>query len=128
MLRRRILGYRAELMQPAQLDLEKLSESNGSNLVTRLKGRLSLETVHNFIQALRPEPAAYLVLDMSEVSFLDSAGVGALVSLFVSRRNSGKAFALAGLTQQGTAVLQVAGLSKLLPIFPTVAAALEARS
>jgi len=96
--------------------------------VTRLNGRLSLETVHNFIQAMRPEPSGHLVLDMSGVSFLDSAGVGALVSIFVSRRNIGKSLALVGLTQQGRAVLEVAGLTKLLPTFPTVEAALEAKS
>ncbi|MGC2751027.1 MAG: STAS domain-containing protein [Candidatus Acidiferrum sp.] len=115
-------------MEPARLDLEKLSASNGSSLVTRLNGKLSLETVHNFIQTLRREPAAHLVLDMSGVSFLDSAGVGALVSLFVHRRNLGKSFALAELTQQGMAVLQVAGLVKLLPNFPTIEAALAAKN
>jgi len=115
-------------MQPAHLDLEKASASDGNNVVTRLNGKLSLETVHNFIQTLRPEPAAHLVLDMSGVSFLDSAGVGALVSLFVHRRNLGKSFAVAGLTQQGTAVLQVAGLTRVLPNFPTVEAALEAKN
>jgi anti-sigma B factor antagonist len=128
MLELRFLRYRSELMQPAQLDLEKLSSSDEGNLVTRLNGKLSLETVHNFIQTLRPEPAAHLVLDMSGVSFLDSAGVGALVSLFVHRRNVGKTFAIAGLTQQGMAVLQVAGLVKLLPNFPTVEAALAAKN
>ena len=128
MLELRFLRYRSELMQPAQLDLEKLSSSDESNLVTRLNGKLSLETVHNFIQTLRPEPATHLVLDMGGVSFLDSAGVGALVSLFVHRRNVGKTFAIAGLTRQGMAVLQVAGLVKLLPNFPTVEAALAAKS
>ena len=128
MLELRFLRYRSELMQPAQLDLEKLSSSDESNLVTRLNGKLSLETVHNFIQTLRPEPAAHLVLDMSGGSFLDSAGVGALVSLFVHRRNVGKSFAIAGLTRQGMAVLQVAGLVKLLPNFPTVEAALAAKN
>jgi anti-anti-sigma factor len=128
MLELRFLRYRSELMQPAHLDLEKLSSSGESNLVTRLNGKLSLETVHNFIQTLRPEPSAHLVLDMSGVSFLDSAGVGALVSLFVHRRNIGKSFSIAGLTQQGMAVLQVAGLVKLLPNFPTVEAALAAKN
>jgi anti-sigma B factor antagonist len=128
MLELRFLRYRSELMQPAHLDLEKLSSSDESNLVTRLNGKLSLETVHNFIQTLRPEPAAHLVLDMSGLSFLDSAGVGALVSLFVHRRNAGKTFAIAGLTRQGMAVLQVAGLVKLLPNFPTVEAALIAKN
>ncbi len=128
MCERWFVRYLPKLMQPAKLDLEKVSASNGSNLVTRLTGKLSLETVHNFIQTLRPEPAAHLVLDMSGVSFLDSAGVGALVSLFVHRRHSGQSFALAALTQQGMAVLQVAGLAKLLPNFPTVEAALEAKN
>ena len=123
-----IVGYLPELMQPAQLDLEKLPASNETNLVTRLNGKLSLETVHNFIQTLRPEPTAHLVLDMSGVSFLDSAGVGALVSLFVHRRNHGQSFAIANLTKQGMAVLQVAGLVKLLPNFPTVEAALAAKN
>jgi anti-anti-sigma factor len=128
MLELRFLRYRSELMQPAQLDLEKLSSSDESNLVTRLNGKLSLETVHNFIQTLRPEPTAHMVLDMSGVSFLDSAGVGALVSLFVHRRNNGQSFAIASLTKQGMAVLQVAGLVKLLPNFPTVDEALASKN
>jgi anti-sigma B factor antagonist len=115
--------YYNPLMQTFRLDLEKQTTSNGY-LVVRLNGKLSLETVHNFIETMRPEPSQFLVVDMSGVSFMDSAGVGALVSLFVSRRNHGKSFAVAGLTQQGQAIFQVAGLTKLLPTFPTVDAAL----
>jgi anti-anti-sigma factor len=115
-------------MQPAHLDLEKSPTSNGAHLVTRLSGKLSLETVNNFIQTMRPEPAAHLVLDMSGVSFLDSAGVGAVVSLFVHRRHHGQSLAIAALTQQGMAVLQVAGLVKLLPTYPTVEAALAVKN
>ena len=115
-------------MQPARLELERKPEDNGSCLVTRLSGKLSLETVHDFISAMRPEPIQHLVLDMSGLSFLDSAGVGALVSLFVSRRNHGKTMALAGLTQQGNAVMQVSGLLKLIPVFPSVEEALAKRA
>jgi len=95
-------------------------------MVMRLKGKLSLETVHNFIQTLRPEPAAHLILDLGGVSFLDSAGVGALVQLFVHRRNHGQTFALTGLTTQSSAVIQVAGLNRLLPIHASVEEALAA--
>jgi anti-sigma B factor antagonist len=69
---------------------------------------------------LRPEPAQHLILDMSGVTFLDSAGVGALVSLFVNRRNHGKTYALAALAPQSSAVVTVAGLQNLLPIYKTV--------
>jgi anti-anti-sigma factor len=115
-------------MQPVQLDLERLPSSDAGHLVTRLNGKLSLETVHNFIQTLRAEAAPHLILDLSGVSFLDSAGVGALVQIFVHRRSAGQTFALAGLTKQGNAVMQVAGLTKLLPIHPTVEAALAQRA
>ncbi|HEY6128494.1 MAG TPA: STAS domain-containing protein [Candidatus Acidoferrum sp.] len=109
-------------MQPAKLDIAQHPSSNGT-VVAQLTGKLSLETVSGFLQDLRPLSAEKLVLDMSGVSFLDSAGVGALVQLFVHRRSKSQKFALAGLTQQGNAVMQVSGLVKLLPIFPTVEAA-----
>ncbi len=121
-----VLGYAPLPMQPVRLDLEKQSGSDGSQMVMRLKGKLSLETVHNFIQTLRPEPAAHLILDLGGVSFLDSAGVGALVQLFVHRRNHGQTFALTGLTTQSSAVIQVAGLNRLLPIHASVEEALAA--
>src|SRR5713101_3532186 len=99
-----VLSYSPWLMQPAHFDMEKQAGSNSSRMVMRLNGKLSLETVHNFIQTVRPEPAAHLVLDLGGVSFLDSAGVGALVQLFVHRRKQGQTFALAGLTKQSSAV------------------------
>jgi anti-sigma B factor antagonist len=110
-------------MPLANLEFEKQPTSNETQLVLRLNGKLSLETVHSFVTQLRPEPAALLVLDMSGVTFLDSAGVGALVQLFVHRKSAGQSFALTSLTPQGIAVMQVSGLVKLLPIYPSVAEA-----
>jgi anti-sigma B factor antagonist len=112
-------------MSAFHLDIEKQQTPNGT-LIGKLSGKLALETVHDFIETMRHEPADHLILDMSGVSFLDSAGVGALVSLFVSRRNHKRTFALAALTEQGNAVMQVSGLTKLLPIYVTVAEALAA--
>lgn len=111
-------------MQPVQLELVKQPQSNGKQTVIQLKGKLALESVHNFIQTLRAEPAQELILDLSGVSFLDSAGVGALVQIFVHRRSAGQKFALSGLTKQSNAVIQVAGLTKLLPIHGSVEEAL----
>jgi anti-sigma B factor antagonist len=107
-------------MSPFKLDLEKLPSSNDALTIYKAVGKLSLETVNDFIQKLRAETASSVVLDLSGVSFLDSAGVGALVSLFVSRRNQGKTFALAALSPQSTAVVTVAGLQNLLPVYKTV--------
>lgn len=111
-------------MQPVHLDLRRLPESNDKQTVIRLDGKLSLETVHNFVQTMRAESATQLILDLGGVAFLDSAGVGAMVQVFVHRRNQGQSLALTRLTKQGSAVIQVAGLTKLLPIHGTVADAL----
>jgi anti-anti-sigma factor len=113
-------------MPTSTLELQRSSSANADVVVVGLNGKLSLETVHDFIATLRPEAAQVLILDMSMCSFLDSAGVGALVSLFVSRRNHGKKLSLAGLTPQGQAVMQVSGLIKLLPLYPLVEDAVAA--
>lgn len=107
-------------MPPFKLEVEKLPSSNETLTIYKANGKLSLETVNEFLPKLRAETAQSVVLDMSGVSFLDSAGVGALVSLFVSRRNQGKVFALAALPPQAVAVVTVAGLQNLLPVYKTI--------
>jgi anti-anti-sigma factor len=114
-------------MESARLELQQGKDSGNGNVVTRLDGRLSLETVNPFLQIMRKEQAKHLVLNMSGVAFLDSSGVGALVSLFVTRKHSGKTMALASLTKQAIAVLQVSGILKLIPTYPTAEAAVNSR-
>lgn len=107
------------LMNWAKLDVVQEPGNNGA-VIARLSGKLSVETVAGFLQEMRRVAAEKLVLDMGAVTFLDSAGVGGLVQLFVSRRGQSKKLHLANLTVQGMAVMQVAGLTKLLPTFATV--------
>jgi len=120
MMARRPFRYIQSLMPPFKLDVEKLSSSTEALTIYTANGKLSIETVNEFLPKLRAEAAQRLILDLSAVSFLDSAGVGALVSLFVSRRNQGKEFGLAALPPQALAVVTVAGLQNLLPIYKTV--------
>jgi anti-sigma B factor antagonist len=112
---------------PNNLALEKQPSSDNTVSIYEASGKLSLETVSGFVQNMRTEPASYLVMDLSGITFLDSAGVGALVSLFVNRRNQKKALALAALQPQAAAVVSVAGLQNLLPIYKTVDEALAKR-
>lgn len=115
-------------MPPFKLDVEKLPTSNEALTIYKANGKLSLETVNQFLPQLRAETAQRVILDMSGVTFMDSAGVGALVSLFVSRRNQSKEFGLAALAPQAVAVVTVAGLQNLLPIYKTVAEASDKKA
>lgn len=114
-------------MESARLQLQQGKDNGNGTVATRLDGKLSLESVNAFLQTMRQERAKYLVLDMSGLLFLDSSGVGALVSLFVTRKHDGKTLVLANLTKQATAVLQLSGILKLIPAYPTVEAAVNAR-
>lgn len=115
-------------METVGLKIEKDPTNTKDVLIYRLNGKLAIENVSDFMQQMRQENAPSLILDLGGVNFLDSAGVGALVSLFVSRRNQGKLFGLANLTKQGLAVIQVSGLQKLLPIFDNVEQAIAAKA
>jgi anti-sigma B factor antagonist len=55
-----------------------------------------------------------LVMNLHEVNYLDSGGLGTLVSLFTTARNAGGAVKLASLSQRVGDLLQV---TKLLTIF-----------
>ena len=96
-------------------------ETSGSAdiYVTRLTGKLSLETVHEFLCMMRPEPASYLVLDMSGVSFLDSAGVGALVRCSSAVATPGKGWRWRGLHSKALRHRR-SGLTHLLPVYDSV--------
>jgi anti-sigma B factor antagonist len=55
-----------------------------------------------------------VVLNLAEVSYIDSGGLGTLVSLYTTARNAGGALKLARLTQRVGDLLQ---LTKLVSIF-----------
>jgi anti-sigma B factor antagonist len=96
--------------------------SSGPSLIRVLKitGRLSLETVHKFLHEVRSETALFLIVDLSGVAYLDSAGVGALIDLSVSRRAEGKKVAFVALTPQSLAAIEVSGLLNVLPIYSSL--------
>ncbi len=56
----------------------------------------------------------YVVMNLREVNYIDSGGLGTLVSLFTTARNAGGGLKLASLSQRVGDLLQV---TKLLTIF-----------
>jgi len=55
-----------------------------------------------------------IILNLSGTNYIDSGGLGTLVSLYTSAKNSGSAIKLANLTQRVGDLLQV---TKLLTVF-----------
>src|SRR5947207_15336136 len=57
-----------------------------------------------------------IVLNLGDVSYIDSGGIGTLVSLFTSARNAGGDIKLANLTKRVGDLLQI---TKLITVFET---------
>jgi anti-anti-sigma factor len=93
--------------------------------VVILTGGLTIETVALFNHTLRDDPSPVLLLNLSKLDWLDSAGVGSLVQLLVRREKAKTTLAIAELTSRNQAVLQVSQLLRLFSVFPTTDHAVE---
>ncbi|PKW10595.1 anti-sigma B factor antagonist [Streptomyces sp. 1222.5] len=73
------------------------------------------------------EGCGTLVLDASEVQYLDSSGVSMIITLSRALENHGGTLRLAALSDHYQQVWRLLGLDTLFPVFPTVHAALDGR-
>src|SRR5690349_2107152 len=67
-----------------------------------------------------------LVVNLASVSFLDSTGVGVLVGIWHRVCATQGCLTLAAPSRQARGVLETTGLTKVLPIYDTEAAAVQA--
>lgn len=103
----------------------------GGALVVVVEGRLDHDSVDVFEAAGDRAIAAsetFLVVDFNDVDFLASLGIRALLRLHKELAPSGGRLVLANPGGSVRAVLEVAGIDKVIPIFDSVADAIAARS
>jgi anti-anti-sigma factor len=103
----------------------RLWQMQGIPLVVA-SGEIDVATAPLFREALLAATAIAdrVVLDLSRVTFLDSTGMGAIVrAAGTGSRGAPVRLALAGPTPMVRKVLEVAGLSAMLPMFTSVSEA-----
>ena len=91
------------------------SSANRKTTVT-CTGRLVANTAATFSNEAKRwiECSSVLVVDLGALTYMDSAGLGALVSAYTSAKNAGCEFQLANLTPRVTHLLQLTNLAKVL--------------
>jgi len=106
-------------------DLEqRQSRSN----VLPLKGEIDLHvspTVTASLNAMIEKKPKHLVVDLSAVSYIDSAGLAALIEAMQKVEGYGGNFMLAGLQETVRSILEISRLDQVFQIFPDVNAALS---
>jgi anti-sigma B factor antagonist len=62
-------------------------------------------------------PASSLVVDLTDVAYMDSGGIGALVGLYTTARANGSQFTLAGANSKVMHVLEITKLAGILGMY-----------
>jgi anti-anti-sigma factor len=78
-----------------------------------LVGELDLRTARKLVAAARLLGPHDFVIDCAGLTFLDSCGIGALVTLYVDRKALGLGIALTGLTGSPRRVLEMTALLEM---------------
>ena len=103
----------------ASTDLEINKEISGDALVVHFTGGFSLMhhlRLTNTAQEIKAVPQRKVVLDLSHVTFIDSLGVGVIVSILKHTRTNAISFALV----TNDVVDQILGVTNLLNILNAV--------
>ncbi len=75
-------------MRDEPLTIDDLGQQNQKR-VLRLSGPLTIATLYEFQNLVRTNISGGLVLDFTNVPYVDSAGVGALVGAYVRHQKKG---------------------------------------
>lgn len=100
------------VVQPFSVDVER----KGATAVVHCHGRLVSgvgNVLYNRVQELLPE-AKCVVLDLTDVAFVDSMGLGTLVRIYVSAKSAGSRVELVNLGKQ---IRELLGITNLLSVF-----------
>ncbi len=95
------------------------STITGAGIIS-VSGSLVLEHLVAFQEVWESHPEPFLILDVSRLSYLDSAAVGYLVNAYISREKNGKKLALAGVHGMTEHILTATRVARVFQMYPTV--------
>ncbi len=110
----------------AELVVERVFPDFQGQGVLRLRGPLTYDNLPSFQNAVRRENTPTLILDLSEVPYIDSAGLGSLVGTYVSSHKAGQQVVLTGVNERVAKLFQITKVEPLFLTFPSLEDAFQA--
>ena len=104
------------------MDLQLATRHEGDVTIVSVLGEVDVFTAPGLdgeLDALVADGSARLVIDMSEVSFLDSTGLGVLVKVLKHAREAGGWLHLVVTSDRIRKIFEITGLDASIPIFDT---------
>jgi anti-sigma B factor antagonist len=110
-------------MPQEPLQIEDVSGMPAGERVLRLNGPVLINNFFAFQSMVRGSTSPTLILDLAQVPYIDSAGIGALVGAYVTHQKDGRRLALVGVTDRVRNTMQVTHVEQFFQFYDTVAAA-----
>lgn len=105
----------------------EISEKQGASVIA-FTGEVDLESSPAAREILLKclESTGKVIVDLSEVSYIDSSGVASLVEALQAAKKNGSQFSLAAASEPTRRVLELARLDKVFTMYDSVDAGLNA--
>ena len=104
----------------------------GDVLIVDLSGRIALGdgsgVVRDTVKDMLKEGQKNILLNLGDVTYIDSAGLGMLVAAYLSAKTNGASLCLCHLGPKFQEVLQITKLATVFPVYGTEAAAVASFS
>jgi anti-sigma B factor antagonist len=88
--------------------------------ILHLNGPITLTNLFQFQTTVRTDHSSLLILDLTNVPYVDSAGIGALVGAYVTMKE-GRNLALVGVNDRVRTALQVTHVEQFFRFYASVA-------
>jgi anti-sigma B factor antagonist len=106
-----------------------ISDTQARIRILALGGEIDLHFAPVFRTLLEQQtevPTEALVLDLSEVTFIDSSGIAVIIGHLRSATRRAHAFCIGGMSDAVQQIFEIINLGKAMPVFAARQAALEA--
>lgn len=113
-------------MQRETLRIDDQPGKRPDQRILRLDGALVMTTMFEFQAMVRADKSRSLIIDFTNVPYVDSAGIGALVGAYVTRQHGGRSLALVGVSERVHNALGVTRVEQFFRFFDSVDAAEDA--
>jgi anti-anti-sigma factor len=110
------------------LEIQRTAGSASDVTIITLTGALTIKTLFDFQTTLRQPDLKNTIIDFSGVPYMDSAGLGIVLSHWAHTQRIGVKFAAVGISERVLVLLEMTGVAKLLPCYATAAEAERAFS
>ncbi len=108
-------------MKDDKLSLQVHGGARPDETVIVLQGVLTAETAFQFRDSVRKNDCTTLIVDMSQVRYVDSSGLGVLIGSYVTFERTSRRLLLAGLNDWIWDLFRTCKIEDVFTRYPTVA-------